>query len=281
MGKLEYLDALKRALTGLPPELQAKTLAYYEQRFVDGMALGRADTDIARELDDPKKIAMTLRANAHLSSFEQKRSPYKLARLLVSALGLAIFNLFMVVPAIVYASLLATMYACALAFYVAGIAITASGLSGANELVLGGPLRHFISSDDDAGSSKAQTKVRIDEEGVHIFEENIAEPLPLPANRSGTAKETANETASETAADAGRDDAASAPVIKRAEAMAERGIRISTGMDAGARTTQTVIGLSMVVGAIILFLLSLVVTQYTIVGIKRYIDMNFSLLKGN
>ena len=285
MGKLEYLDALKRALTGLPPELQAKTLAYYEQRFVDGMALGRADTDIARELDDPKKIAMTLRANAHLSSFEQKRSPYKLARLLVSALGLAIFNLFMVVPAIVYASLLATMYACALAFYVAGIAITASGLSGANELVLGGPLRHFISSDDAAASSTARTKVRIDEEGVHIFEESIAEPLPPPANRSAAANEaaieTASETANETAADAGRDDAATAPVIKRAEAMAERGIRISTGMDAGARTTQTVIGLSMVVGAIILFLLSLVVTQYTIVGIKRYIDMNFSLLKGN
>ena len=284
MGKLEYLDALKRALTGLPPELQAKTLAYYEQRFVDGMALGRADTDIARELDDPKKIAMTLRANAHLSSFEQKRSPYKLARLLVSALGLAIFNLFMVVPAIVYASLLATMYACALAFYVAGIAITASGLSGANELVLGGPLRHFISSDDAAASSTARTKVRIDEEGVHIFEENIAEPLPPPANRSGAAHESTNqstnESANESAADAGRDDA-TAPVIKRAEAMAERGIRISTGMDAGARTTQTVIGLSMVVGAIILFLLSLVVTQYTIVGIKRYIDMNFSLLKGN
>ena len=277
MGKLEYLDALKRALTGLPPELQAKTLAYYEQRFVDGMALGRADTDIARELDDPKKIAMTLRANAHLSSFEQKCSPYKLARLLVSALGLAIFNLFMVVPAIVYASLLATMYACALAFYVAGIAITASGLSGANELVLGGPLRHFISSDDAAASSTARTKVRIDEEGVHIFEESIAEPLPPPANRSGAVHESTNESA----ADAGRDDAATAPVIKRAEAMAERGIRISTGMDAGARTTQTVIGLSMVVGAIILFLLSLVVTQYTIVGIKRYIDMNFSLLKGN
>ena len=48
MGKLEYLDALKRALAGLPPQLQAKTLSYYEQRIVDGQAAGRADTDIAR-----------------------------------------------------------------------------------------------------------------------------------------------------------------------------------------------------------------------------------------
>ena len=50
MGKLEYLDALKRAMLGLPPELQAKTLAWYEQRFVDGAAAGRPETDIAREL---------------------------------------------------------------------------------------------------------------------------------------------------------------------------------------------------------------------------------------
>jgi uncharacterized membrane protein len=282
MGKLEYLDALKRALAGLPPELQARTLAYYEQRFVDGVAAGRLETDIAREQGDPKKIAMTLRANAHLSSFEQKRSPYNLARLLVSALGLAIFNLFMVVPAIVYASLLATMYACALAFYVAGIAITASGLSGANELVLAGPLRHFVASQNDAGAPKTQTKVRIDDEGVHVFEENSPDPLPPSAvDRSEAGVDTGSDAGVDTRSDPDTDDDAAAPVIKRAEAMAGHGIRISTGMDAGARTTQTLFGLSMVVGAIILFLLSLVVTKYTIVGIKRYIDMNFSLLKGS
>jgi uncharacterized membrane protein len=264
MGKLEYLDALKRALTGLPPELQAKTLAYYEQRFIDGLATGRSEADISKDLDDPQKIAMTLRANSHLSAFQQKRNPYNLVRLVVSALGLAIFNLFMVVPAIVYASLLAAMYACALAFYVAGIAITASGLSGANELVLDGPLRHFIISDDDASQSDTQTKVTIDDEGVRVFQEKIPDPHPAPA-----------------VADHPDEADATAPVIKRAEAVAGRGIRISTGVDAGSRTTQTLFGLSMVVGAIFLFLLSLVVTKYTIVGIKRYIDMNFSLLKGS
>ena len=256
MGKTDYLDALKRALAGLPPPLQAKTLAYYEQRFVDGAAAGRADADIARELDDPKKIAMTLRANVHLASFEQKRSPGNLARMLVSALGLAVFNLFMVVPAIVYAALLATMYACALGFYVTGIAITASGLSGANELVLGGPLRYVLASHDGAVASTARTTLRIDDDGIRIVEQNKRADQPPPAG-------------------------ADAPVIGRAAAMAGHVVRISTGMDAGARTTQTLFGLSMVVGAIVLFLLSLVVTRYTIVGIKRYIDMNIVLLKGS
>jgi uncharacterized membrane protein len=247
MGKLEFLDALKRAMTGLPPEVQAKTLAYYEQRFIDGVAAGRSEQEVANELDEPKKIAMTLRASSHLSAFEQKRNPANLLRLVVSALGLAIFNLFMVVPAAVYASLLAAMYACALAFYVAGIAITASGLSGANELVLDGPLRHFVINDDEIGDSHTQTKEKAPD--GHPDADAEADPTP--------------------------------PVIKRAEAMAGRGIHISTDMDAGSRTTQTFFGLAMVVGAIILFLLSLVVTKYTVIAVKRYIQMNFSLLRGS
>jgi uncharacterized membrane protein len=261
MGKMEFLDALKRAMTGLAPAVQAKTLAYYEQRFVDGVAAGRSEQDVARELDDPKKIAMTLRASSHLSAFEQKRNPANLLRLLVSALGLGIFNLFMVVPAIVYASLLASMYACALAFYVGGIAITASGLAGANELVLDGPLRHAIMSDQDADESDTQTRVTIGEDGVRVFQEKIPEQHPA-ATASGEAE-------------------AAEPALRRAEAVAGRGIHISTSLDAGSRATQTFFGLSMVIGSICLFLLSLVVTKYTVIGIKRYVEMNYSLLKGH
>lgn len=261
MGKLEFLDALKRAMTGLAPELQAKTLAYYEQRFVDGVSVGRTEQDIAQELDDPKKIAMTLRASSHLSAFEQKRNPANLLRLIVSGLGLAIFNLFMIVPAAVYASLLASMYAASFAFYIGGIAITASGLSGANELVLDGPLRHFLIRGKDMGD--AQTKVTIGDTGIRVFQEKAPDPLPQA------------HAADDSDGEASRD------VVKRAEEVAGGGIRISTDMDAGSRTTQTFFGLSMVVGAIILFLLSLVVTKYTFIGIKRYVQMNFSLLKGS
>ena len=132
MGKLEYLEALKRAMLGLPPDVQARTLAYYEQRFVDGVAAGRGEPDVARELDDPTKIAMTLRASAHLNTFTEKKNPANVLRVAVSAVGLAIFNLFMIVPAMVYSALLFALYVCALTFYLAGIATTASGLAGAN-----------------------------------------------------------------------------------------------------------------------------------------------------
>ena len=177
MGKLEYLDALKRAMLGLPPDIQARTLAYYEQRFVDGVAAGQGEPDVARELDDPKKIAMTLRASAHLDAFNEKKNPASLLRFAVSAIGLAIFNLFMIVPAVVYSALLFALYACALAFYLAGIATTASGLAGANELVLDWPSR-FVTIDDDGRGR--QMRIEIGDRGINVTQERpqLADPLP-------------------------------------------------------------------------------------------------------
>lgn len=263
MGKLEYLDALKRAMAGLPVEAQAKTLAYYEQRFVDGVAAGLSEEEVAKGLDDPKKIAMTLRANTHMRAFEEKKNPANFVRLMVAVIGLAIFNLFMVVPAIVYASLLATLYACGLALYLGGVAVTASGLAGASELVLDGPLRHFVINGRDDDGEPRRAKVTIDAMGVHVDENYKGE-----------------EPSASVDVDVSEDTNRSERVIRGAESVAERGIKVYTDMDADSRATQTAVGLAMVLGGIVLFLLSLVVTRYTFIGIRRYIDMNLSLLKG-
>ena len=265
MGKLEYLDALKRAMAGLPVEAQAKTLAYYEQRFVDGVAAGLSEEEIAKGLDDPKKIAMTLRASTHMRAFEEKKNPANFMRLMVAVIGLAIFNLFMVVPAIVYASLLATLYACGLALYLGGIAVTASGLAGASELVLDGPLRHFVINGRDDDGEPRQAKVTIDAMGVHVDENYKGEDASATTGVDVDVSEESNR---------------SERVIRGAESVAERGIKVYTDMDADSRATQTAVGLAMVLGGIVLFLLSLVVTRYTFIGIRRYIDMNLSLLKG-
>ena len=269
MGKLEYLDALKRAMLGLPPALQAKTLAWYEQRFVDGAAAGRLETDIARELDDPKKVALTLRANSHMTAFAEQKNPANLLRMAVSVLGLLIFNLFMVIPAAVFGSLLAALYVTALAFYVGGIAITASGLSGANELVLDGPLRH-VSFGDGGGTERVRTRISISETGIEIDD-------PDQHTDAGDAGDAGD------AEDGGK---AGAPgetsrVIRGAERVAGSSVRISTDMDEDARMTQTVFGFALVLGGIVLFLVSIVVTRYAASGVRRYLQMNMSLLRGS
>lgn len=259
MGKTEFLDALKRAMPGLPPAVQAKTLAYYEQRFVDGVAGGMSEQDVARTLDDPSRIAMTLRASAYepKMAVAPKQSAGAL-RMLLSALGLGIFNLFMVAPAAVLGALLLCVYAGALTFYVGGIAITASGLAGSNELVLNAPLRAF--GLDNAN----RTHISISESGIQVGQEK----------------------APDEAAEADAPDEAEAPVrtprvVRGAEAVAGRGLHISTDTGESSRTTQTVLGLSMVVGGIVLFLLGLVASRYTLIGLKRYLHMNLSLLRGS
>jgi uncharacterized membrane protein len=253
MGKLTFLDALKRAMPGLPPATEAKTLAFYEQRFVDGAALGRSEDDVARELGDPSRIAMTLRA----SVFEEKltvpaRRPAGAVRMLLSALGLAIVNLIMVAPAAVVGGLLICLYAAALSFYVGGIAITASGLAGANELVLRAPLRAFGVMD------ASRTRVIISERGVEVLDDRPEED----------------------GADAGTAPRATPRVVRGAEAVAGRGLRITTHLDDASRSTQTVFGFGMVLGGIALFLLGVVAGRYTLRGLKRYLQMNLSLLRG-
>ncbi|WP_229423529.1 DUF1700 domain-containing protein [Massilia frigida] len=312
MGKLEYLDALRRAMAGISADIQASTLAYYEQRFIDGLAAGRTEADIAAELDVPATIAMKLRTTAHMHSFEQKKNPANLMRLLVSLAGLAIFNLFMVVPALVYAAFLALLYAAGLAFYVAGIAITASGLSGANELVLDGPFRELIL--DNASGDEPQTmeaKVSIGQDGVRFFREHISGDAPrqavaearqaaagAAAHAAGEAARAAGEAAraageaeraagevADAAREASEEAASTHPkkrgMVRRAEEAASAGLRITTNLEPGSRATQTVFGLGIVLAGIVIFLVCLVITKYTLTGIRRYAEMNVSLLKGN
>ncbi len=263
MNKQAYLDALKQAMQGLPPETVAKTLAYYEQRFIDGLVAGRSEEEVYKELDEPRKVAMTLRANVHLSAFEQKKTPVNLARAVVSFIGLTIFNLFMVIPAMVYASLLGAVYICAFGFYIGGIALVSSGLSGQNELALEGPLRHvmeFTNSHFDGNEEEdiQGWRMAINNMGVQVSKD----PDSADSN-----------SGDENLSRSGR-------LLNRAEAVATGDLRITTDFDSGARTSQSLIGFGLILGGIGLCLISIVVTRYTMIGLKRYVAMNVSLLRG-
>jgi uncharacterized membrane protein len=276
-NKQAYLAALKSALAGLPPEAAARTMAYYEQRFVDGEAAGRGEAEIAAGLDEPSKIALTLRASTHLHAFEQKQNPANLARMLVSAGGLLIFNLFMVVPALVYSALLLTLFGVSLGMYIGGIAITASGLAGANELVLDGPLRALVSEWDGDANPGSETRIIIADDGINIVKD--AHPARDSDGATAAPSNSSDDNDANDANDAGGTDD-SGDVIRKAEALASHGLHISTGSDYGSRTTQALFGLGMLIGGIALFLVGLVIGNYTLRGAKRYVEMNFSLLRG-
>jgi uncharacterized membrane protein len=254
MGRLEYIDALKRALAGLPTDTVARTLAYYEQRFIDGLAAGRSEDEVSADLGDPKQIAMTLRANAHRESLEPAKARPSVLRMAATTVGLAVFNLFMVVPAAVFAAILAAIYAVSFALYFGGIVVTASGLAGANEIVFSSPNVYY---EDGREVRRGElTRVTIGHDGVNVHKEH--------------------------GGNANQDDDVSAPsrVIRHEETVAGRGIRIYTDLDTHSRTTQSLVGLAMVAGGIVVFLLCLVVSNYAFIGLRRYFDMNLSLIRG-
>lgn len=252
MGRQEYIDALKRALAGLPPDTVARTLAYYEQRFIDGLAAGRTEEEIGQDLDDPKKIAMTLRTSMHREALEPARRPVSMLRMAASTVGLAVFNLFMVIPAAVFAALVAALYATAFGLYLGGISVTASGLAGVNELEFVKPA--IYDSDGTPVRSANVTRVTIGHSGVNVHKEQ-------PEEANGI-------------------DSSASKVIRHEETVAGRGVRVYTDLDTHSRHTQSVVGVAMVAGGILVFLLCLVVTNYALIGFKRYVQMNVSLVRG-
>lgn len=136
-SRAAYMRALARALAGLPSDLIANTLAAYESRFAEGAAAGRSEQEIAAGLPDPRTVAAQSRAQLHQTLYSGDRTLGNLWRLLVALAGLAIMNLLLVIPAIVFGALLFAFFSVALAVYVGGIALTAGGISGVDEIEFG------------------------------------------------------------------------------------------------------------------------------------------------
>ena len=134
----------------------------------------------------------------------------------------------------------------------------------------------FVTIDDDGRGR--QLRVDIGSRGIQVTTERPKVADPLLPEAQDAAADAGDDAAGDNGAAARR---AHSRAVRGAEALADSTLRISTEMDADSRTTQTLFGFGLVLGGIALFLLSLVVTRYTLVGLKRYLQMNRSLLKGS
>ncbi len=73
MSKLEFMDALRRALSQLPPEELDKQLAYYEELFADMQEDGLSEQEAAARLGDPAQIAQELLTELPLGTLVKTR----------------------------------------------------------------------------------------------------------------------------------------------------------------------------------------------------------------
>ena len=241
MDKLEYLAALKSALAGLPPELITDMLNAYELRFIEGARLGRSEQEIVQGFDTPQAIAARLKANIHYTPPLKSKSPEtsSASRKFFAIAGLGVFNFFMIFPGILFVVLLFASFASSLAFVIGGSAFTAASLANVNQITLKTPK----TMNKNSSPTDVPSEVTAGAAGAAAGTTTAEEDFPFDDKEL-------NEIASHLKGKHGK--------------QFEPSIQI---------------GLGLIITGILLFLLNLVITKYTFIGIKRYLMLNYSIIK--
>ncbi|MFZ6846144.1 DUF1700 domain-containing protein [Undibacterium sp. RuTC16W] len=294
MNKADYMNSLKQALQGLPAIVIEETMWDYEAKFVNAMMEGRTEEQVVASLPSPQLVAAQKRSKQRLDAFKQQASPSNLAALFVSLIGVMVFNFFMIIPAMVYASMLFTAFVASMVFYVAGIVITAGSLSGVEHFKVNMPSHRYEVMVDDGDDVRIHSrsndgfKVDISSSGIMVEEQdkvqgkvqgkvqekaqgkNLEKPPASAVSASASATTAGNPVA---VAVLGGSEVASASVSTVAPG------RVEVNVENKLRRYNAVQGIGILLGGIALFLLSLLMTRYTFVGFKNYLQWNISLLR--
>ncbi|HEY8025075.1 MAG TPA: DUF1700 domain-containing protein [Burkholderiaceae bacterium] len=360
MTRFEFIEGLKQALTGLPPEVITRTVAEYERRIFEASAAGQSEEEILAGLGNPQQIADNLRAEMApkvpavvmpAPVPPAAKGPVNFGRAFFSFIGLMLFNLFLVVPVTVYAALLFAAYVMSLGFFGGGIALTAGAVSGVNQIVLNEPFHHVrVQRSPGENGNGDHTVVKIGENGVHV-ETNADARLVSASSKikdamsEKAASATAGATSAASATSAAGASASSAASSAAKPAATEQkehtvvdigpnGVTIdskdgahsgegsgklflhdhdgddedaddnvnidmpglhlhngdfdsdesvlSLGTDfiSASRPVQVGAGIGIILAGIIGFLLCLVVTRYSLLGLYRLAQMEFAVLRG-
>src|SRR5471032_3369617 len=98
MTRAEFLDTLRRRLSGLPPSEIDELVSDYATHFADGIAAGRSEAEIAAALRDPMRLARELRAEAGLRRWETARTPANFFDVLFGFLALMAVDFVFLLP---------------------------------------------------------------------------------------------------------------------------------------------------------------------------------------
>lgn len=288
MNKADYMNSLKQALEGLPAAMVEETMWDYEAKFVNAMMEGRTEEQVAASLPSPQLVAAQKRSKQRLDAFKQQASPSNLAALFVSLIGVMVFNFFMIIPAMVYASMLFTAFVASMVFYVAGIVITAGSLSGVEHFKVNMPSHRYEVMVDDGDDVRIHSrsndgfKVDISSSGIVVEGQEKIQEKAQGKNLEKTSASAASASTSASATTAGNPVAIAvlggAEVASASVSTVAPG-RVEVNVENKLRHYNAIQGIGILLGGIVLFLLSLLMTRYTFVGFKNYLQWNISLLR--
>ena len=124
MTRTEFLDRLKKGLSGLPQAAINDIMADYEAHFTDAAAEGRSEADVTAALGEPERLARELRAEAGLKQWEDIKTPSSAIGALFAVLGLGALDILILLPLLMgVASALAGMFMASIGIFIAGGAV--------------------------------------------------------------------------------------------------------------------------------------------------------------
>lgn len=98
MTKAEFIDRMKKGLTGLPQPTIDDIVADYDAHFADAAADGRPEAEVAAALGDPARLARELKTEAGLKSWEERKTPSSAASAIMGIIGLGAIDLLILLP---------------------------------------------------------------------------------------------------------------------------------------------------------------------------------------
>jgi len=128
MTRADFMLRLRRGLAGLQPATVEEIAGDYETHFVDGLANGRTEAEVAEALGNPDRLARELRAEAGLKRWEEEKTPAAAKGALWALLGLGVIDIVILTTVLMpILSILLGMIALVIGGVVAGVAILTVG----------------------------------------------------------------------------------------------------------------------------------------------------------
>ncbi len=124
LNKKEFLNVLKKGLSGLEKEERKDILLDYEIHFAEGIKQGKSEELICEDLGSPKEIGKLYKANILIDEADKNVSTDNILKAIMASIGLGIFNIVLVLgPFLGLLGVVIAIFATSIALVTSGVVI--------------------------------------------------------------------------------------------------------------------------------------------------------------